>query len=124
MIPTNKGKILWEGNLGAAGQSVTLADDYTKYEKIIILGQWNGRHCSTFIYPGTQSNGNLEARYFNNSYMYHYKCYFEFSGSKLTLVSGAAIVNTTNGAVSGAFTGSCQMSINKVIGYNKKGAQK
>ena len=37
MIPTNKGKILWEGNLGTSGQSVTLADDYTKYEKIIIL---------------------------------------------------------------------------------------
>ena len=121
MVPTNKGKILWEGNLGAAGQSVTLADDYTKYEKIIVLGKWNGRHCSTFIYPETQSNGSLEARFFNNSYMYHYKCYFEFLGSKLTLVSGAAIVNTASGGISGAFTGSCQMSINKIIGY-KKGA--
>lgn len=121
MIPQNKGKVLWSGDIGTAGQSVTLTDEYTKYEKIIILGQWNGRHCSTFIYPETQSNGSLEARYFNNSYMYHYKCYFEFSGSKLTLVSGAGLVYAANGNIGGAFTGSCQMSINKVIAYNRKG---
>ena len=114
--------ILWEGDLGEAGKSATLIDDYTEYEKIIILGQWQGRYCSTFIYPDSQSNGSLEARFFNNSYMYHYKCYFEFSGTTLNLVSGAGLVNGSSGGVSGAFTGSCQMSINKIIGYNKKGA--
>lgn len=112
---------LWEGDLGEAGKSATLIDNYTNYEKIVILGQWQGRYCSTFIYPDSQSNGSLEARFFNNSYMYHYKCYFEFSGTTLNLVSGAGLVNNKSGGISGAFTGSCQMSINKIIGYKKKG---
>lgn len=121
MIPQNKGKVLWSGDIGTAGQSVTLTDEYTKYEKIVVLGQWQGNYCSTFIYPETQSNGSLEARFFNNAYMNHYKCCFAFSGSKLTLVSGAGLVYAASGNIGGIFTGSCQMSINKVIGYNRKG---
>ena len=49
MIPQNKGKVLWSGDIGTAGQSVTLTDEYTKYEKIIICFDFYVSHFSCYM---------------------------------------------------------------------------
>lgn len=123
MIPTNKGKILWEGSIIGINDTATLLDSVTNYQYIVIKGNWNNQdyatRCSIF-FPEYQTIGEVAISWANAN-AYHYGCHFSLTDKTFKILNGWAMVNNSSGGVGGQFTNSNQIHITEIAGYNKKG---
>lgn len=114
-ISNLQGTILYSNSTGTTG-TVSLSDTYTNYRYIEVFGKKDNIVSSTKFDTTLNSKASLTISNRNNSTTITiYTNTSTFSGTSATVVGGAVAFNS--GGVVG-FTGSNEIYIIKVIGYN------
>lgn len=115
MIPLNKGKILFEGN----SRDITLTDNYTNYDKLVIEANYYGKVLQVLIKPVDGARFSFTSGHYDSWYYLGFSNYVLSNKNKITadryyaLNGSAGLTNAYN---------ENKISITKVIAYKKKGA--
>lgn len=117
MVPTNKEKVLWTGDITSTNTTAILNDSANNYKRIVVIGYVDSNYRNRDFYTGEQTEGELSINYANSTWQYHYGCIFSILETILTITSGWAMVYSKDNNIGGSFTGGNQIHITKVIGY-------